>query len=304
MTTGVLLMSYGSPERAEDVEAYYTHIRRGRAPTPEQLADLRRRYDAIGGLSPLAERTRSQAAGVQAALDAIDPSEFQVFTASKHAAPYLEDGVREVAAAGITDLVAMVLAPHYSTLSVGEYLERVQETAAELGMKVEAVRHWHTEPALVDLLAARLTSALEEAGTDPDTTQVMVTAHSLPRRVLDMGDPYPDQLQETAEAVTAAAGVPRWQVAWQSAGRTPEPWLGPDVLEAIDAAVGEGASGVVVCPAGFTSDHLEVLYDLDIEARSRAEAHGLAFARTESLNDDPAFCALLADLAARASDQL
>ena len=304
MSTAVLVMSYGSPEREGEVEAYYTHIRRGRPPTPEQLADLQRRYDAIGGLSPLAERTRSQAAGVQAALDAIDPTEFQVFTASKHAEPFLEDGVRAVAAAGITKMVAMVLAPHYSALSVGEYLERVEDTAAGLGMTVHPVRNWHLEPGLVELLAARLENAVRSTGVPAADTQVLVTAHSLPRRILDMGDPYPDQLRETAEAVTVAAGVARWRIAWQSAGRTPEPWLGPDVLESIETAAAEGARAVVVCPAGFTSDHLEVLYDLDIEARSKAQGLGVAFARTASLNDDPTFCHSVAEVAARAGGQL
>jgi len=304
MSTAILLMSYGSPEREGEIEAYYTHIRRGRPPTPEQLADLQRRYDAIGGLSPLAERTRSQAAGVQAALDAIDPTEFQVFTASKHAEPYLEDGARTVAATGITELVAMVLAPHYSALSVGEYLERVEETTAGLGITVHPVRSWHLEPGLVELLASRLEDAMASTGVPAEETLVLVTAHSLPRRVVDMGDPYPDQLRETAEAVTTAAGVTGWKVGWQSAGRTPEPWLGPDVLESIETAAAEGARAVVVCPAGFTSDHLEVLYDLDIEARAKAEGLGLAFARTASLNDDPAFCRTVAEVAAGASGQL
>ena len=304
MTTAVLLMSYGSPERQDQLEPYYTHIRRGRPPTPEQLADLRRRYDAIGGLSPLAQRTRDQAAGVQAALDSIDPTGFQVFTAAKHSPPYLEDGVRLVAEAGIGELVAMVLAPHYSALSVGEYLERVQETAREAGITVHPVESWHLEEDLIALLAERLVQAMEAVGTAPEATQVLVTAHSLPQRVLQMGDPYPEQLRETAEAVTRAAGVPRWSVGWQSAGRTPEPWLGPDVLESIDLAAKEGAAGVVVCPAGFTSDHLEILYDLDVEAAARAQSHGLAFARTDSLNDYPAFCDTVARVAAQASGQL
>lgn len=304
MTTAVLLMSYGSPESQDQLEPYYTHIRRGRPPTPEQLADLRRRYDAIGGLSPLAQRTRDQAAGVQAALDSIDPTGFQVFTAAKHARPYLEDGVRQVAEAGITEMVAMVLAPHFSALSVGEYLERVEETAAEVGIQVHPVRSWHLEEDLISLLADRLSQAMEAVGTAPEATQVLVTAHSLPQRVLQMGDPYPGQLQETAEAVTRAARVPRWSVGWQSAGRTPEPWLGPDVLESIDIAAKEGAAGIVVCPAGFTSDHLEILYDLDVEAAARAQSQGLAFARTDSLNDDPAFCDTVARVAAQASGQL
>ena len=302
MTTGVLLMSYGSPAGPEEVEAYYTDVRRGRPPSPEQLADLRRRYDAIGGLSPLAERTRAQAAGVQRALDDAAPGAFRVFLGTKHARPSIEEGVAAVAAAGLTELVAVVLAPHYSALSVGEYLERAQRAAAGAGgtgMTVHPVRSWHLEADLVGTLAGRLRAAVCEVGTSPERTDVLVTAHSLPARILGTGDPYPDQLRETAEAVTAAAGVERWRVAWQSAGRTPEPWLGPDVLEAIAESATAGAEAVVVCPAGFTSDHLEVLYDLDVEARRAAEGLGLRFSRTTSLNDDPALCRALAGVVLR-----
>jgi len=301
MTTAVLLMSYGSPASPGEVEAYYTGIRRGRPPTAAQLADLRRRYDAIGGLSPLAERTRAQAVGVQRALDEAEPGRFRVLCGTKHASPSIEDGVRAAAGAGLTELVAVVLAPHYSALSVGEYLERARAEGDRAGVAVTEVRSWHLEPGLVAALAERLDAALAEAGTPREATEVLVTAHSLPARVLDIGDPYPDQLRETAEAVTAAAGVTRWRVAWQSAGRTPEPWLGPDVLEAVAAAAADGARGVVVCPAGFTSDHLEVLYDLDVEARAAAERHGVRFARTASLNDDPALCRTVAGVVVRAA---
>ena len=301
MTTGVLLMSYGSPESPADVERYYTDVRRGRPPSPGQLADLRRRYDAIGGLSPLAQRTRDQAAGVQQALDEAAPGLFRVFCGTKHSAPSIEDGVGAAAAAGADRLVALVLAPHYSPLSVGEYLERARAAAEKSSLEVRAVESWHLEPGLVSALASRLRAALDDVGTPPDRTEVLVTAHSLPARILESGDPYPDQLRQTAEAVTGAAGVARWRVAWQSAGRTPEPWLGPDVLEAISQAALAGAAGVVVCPAGFTSDHLEVLYDLDVEARAAAERQGLRFARTASLNDDPELCRTLAVVITRAA---
>lgn len=299
MTTGVLLMSYGSPESPDDVERYYTDVRRGRPPSPEQLADLRRRYDAIGGLSPLARRTREQAAGVQRALDEAAPGAFRVFCGTKHARPSIEDGVRSVADAGLPGLVALVLAPHYSPLSVGEYLERARAAAGTAALGIRTVESWHLEPGLVSALAARLQAALGAVGTPRDRTEVLVTAHSLPARILGSGDPYPDQLRQTAEAVAAAAGVERWRVAWQSAGRTPEPWLGPDVLVAISEAASAGAAGVVVCPAGFTSDHLEVLYDLDVEAAAAAGHHGLRFARTASLNDDPELCRTLAGVITR-----
>ena len=294
---GVLLMAYGTPASPDDVEGYYTHIRRGRPPTPELLADLRRRYDAIGGISPLRERTEAQRAGLAAALG----DGWDVRLGMKHAAPFIEDTVAAFAADGVTELVALVLAPHYSRLSVGEYVERAREAAAAHGLTVvRAVEHWWDEPAVLELLAERVRAELAEL---PDATKLLVTAHSLPARVLEMGDPYPDQLRATAEALAERCGLNPWAgftVAWQSAGRTPEPWLGPDILEVIRELGATGkAEGVLVCPAGFVSDHLEVLYDLDVEAKAVAEEVGLAFARTESLNDDPRFLDALAEVVRR-----
>lgn len=294
---GVLVMSYGTPTGPDDIEGYYTDIRRGRPPTPEQLADLRGRYDAIGGVSPLAERTAAQVTGLQQALDAVDPGRFVVLSGAKHSRPSIEDGVAAIVDAGIVDLVALVLAPHYSALSVGQYFDRVAAAADESGraMSVTYVHDWHLEPVLVDLLAERVRSAL---GRFPEgaVVQTLVTAHSLPARVAEMDDPYTRQLEETAAAVAEAAGLSRWQVAWQSAARTPEPWLGPDVLDAIRSLPGTGIDGVLVCPAGFVSDHLEILYDLDVQARGVADEVGLRFERTDSLNDDPRFLGMLADV--------
>ena len=281
-------MAYGTPATPADVEAYYTHVRRGRPPTPELLDDLRRRYDAIGGTSPLLERTREQAAAIQAALG----DGFRVELGMKHAPPFIEDGVAALAGAGITAAVGLVLAPHYSALSVGEYAKRAEAAAGEAGMTLVMVESWHLAPGYVDLLARLVRHEVATLGVDP--VEVVFTAHSLPTRILDMGDPYPDQLAETAEAVVARAGVGRWSVGWQSAGRTPEPWIGPDLLTVLPALVDAGAAGVVVCPAGFVSDHLEVLYDLDVEARAEADRLGLAFTRTPSPNADPAFCATVA----------
>lgn len=290
---GVLVMSYGTPSGPDDIEAYYTDIRGGRRPTPEQLDDLRRRYDAIGGVSPLAERTAAQVAGLQVALDSTEPGRFAVYSGAKHAAPAIEDGMRAIADAGLVDVVALVLAPHYSTLSVGQYFERVSEAATD-AMAVTYVHDWHLEPVLIELLAERVGEALARFPAE-SVVETFVTAHSLPARVNAMDDPYQRQVGETAEAVAEAAGLERWQVAWQSAARTPEPWLGPDVLDAIRAVSGT-AGGVLVCPAGFVSDHLEILYDLDVQARHVAQSVGLQFERTASLNDDPRFLGMLADV--------
>jgi ferrochelatase len=293
--TGVVLMAYGTPSGPDAVEAYYTDIRRGRPPPPELLADLVRRYDAIGGVSPLAERTEAQRVRLQAELDARRPDRYRVALGLKHADPSIEAGVAALAERGVSDLVGLVLAPQFSALSVGQYLDRAGAAAGASALPFRGVRNWHLEPAYLNFLAGAVTAA--QSGLPPDT-MVVFSAHSLPERgVLTMGDPYPAQLAETAEAVAARVGLARdrWQVAWQSAGRTPEPWLGPDILAVIDELAAAGRAGVLVCACGFVADHLEILYDLDIEGRQRAEAAGLAFARTACVNDDPAVLGALAD---------
>ncbi|MBW3651766.1 MAG: ferrochelatase [Actinobacteria bacterium] len=290
---GALVMAYGTPERPEDLEGYYTDIRRGRPPSPHELADLRRRYDAIGGLSPLAGRTRSQVDGLQRVLDRRRPGAWRVALGLKHSSPTIEDGVATLRSAGVQEAVFVVLAPHYSELSVGQYHERAQLAWGAPGRPVGA---WYGRPELIRLLAERTGAALARLPAGA-RAEVLVTAHSLPQRAVGLDQPsYPDQLRRTATLIAAAAGLRSWRVAWQSAGRTAEPWLGPDILEVIRGLPSEGFDAVVVCPAGFTADHLEVLYDVDIEARAVAEEAGLRLERTDSLNDDPRFLELLADL--------
>lgn len=293
--TAVLLMAYGTPRTPAEIEPYYTDIRRGRPPTPELLAELVARYDAIGGISPLAARTEAQRDALQRALDALEPGGYVVSLGLKHAAPKIEDAVEEIAAAGFRRIVGVVLAPHYSTYSIGQYLDRTRAAADPHGIEVIGIDSWATEPAFVDFLARDIRRRLDAM---PENTKVLFTAHSLPQRIIDAGDPYPNELRSTAEAVAAAADLGSWSswaIAWQSAGRTPEPWIGPDILEVItELAESESASGVLVCACGFVADHLEVLYDLDIEARALATAHGLAFDRTACVNDDQAIMAALA----------
>ena len=285
--TAVLLMAYGTPRTPAEIEPYYTDIRRGRAPTPEQLADLVARYDAIGGISPLAARTEAQRDALQKALNEIAPDTYEVVLGLKHAAPMIETAVNELAARGFQHIIGLVLAPHFSSFSIGQYMGRARAAAEPHGITVTAIDSWATEPAFVEFLAADLRSRLS---TMPANTKVLFTAHSLPQRIIDAGDPYPDELRSTAEAVAIAAGLDSWSswsIAWQSAGRTPEPWIGPDILAVIDdLAASENASGVVVCACGFVADHLEVLFDLDIEAKQHAQAKGLAFDRTSCVNDD------------------
>jgi len=295
VTTGVVLMAYGTPRAPEEIEPYYTDIRRGRPPTPEQLADLTSRYEAIGGISPLARLTDAQRDALQAALDERAPGRYVVELGLKHADPKVEAGVATLAAAGVERIVGLVLAPHYSSMSIGEYLGRARTAADAAGVPFAGVESWALEPAYLAFLTAEVGRQLTAM---PARTKVVFTAHSLPQRVLASGDPYPDELRSTATAVAGALGLvegTQWSVGWQSAGRTPEPWIGPDILAVVDElAATDGVDGLLVCPCGFVADHLEVLYDLDIEARRRAEGLGLAFARTASMNADPGVIGALA----------
>ncbi len=298
----VVLMAYGTPRTPEEIEPYYTDIRRGRPPTPEALADLVARYAAIGGVSPLAQLTEAQAAALQSALDAAEPGRFEVSLGLKHADPKVEVTAQRVAQAGADAVVGLVLAPHYSSYSIGQYLDRTRQGVADSGIDipVAGVDSWAVEPAFVEFLAddlaQRVSAMREQTGGN---VRVLFTAHSLPQRIIDGGDPYPDELRATAEAVAARTGLVEgddWQIAWQSAGRTPEPWIGPDILEVIDSlGSDDDIAGVIVSACGFVADHLEVLYDLDIEAADRAQACGLAFDRTACVNDDPAIMAALAE---------
>ena len=298
---GVLVMAYGTPRRSEDIEAYYTDIRRGRPPSAEQLAELTARYAAIGGLSPLLERTDAQRHAIAAALERRAPGRFVVELGMRHAAPTVETGVDALAARGVDRIVGLVLAPHYSTMSVAVYLERAAAAAAARGLAFGAVDRWGRLDAYVTFLATDVRARL---ATMPANTKVVFTAHSLPVRVLASADPYPTEVRVTAAAVADRAGLgrwSRWSTAWQSAGRTSEPWMGPDILTVIDElAASENADGLLVCPCGFVADHLEVLFDLDVAARRRAEAAGLAFQRTASVNDDASVATALAGLVARA----
>ncbi len=313
--TGVLVMAHGTPSPGS-VEAFYTSIRRGRPPSPDQLCELEARYRAIGGTSPLAERTDCQVAGLGAALERTDPGRYPVAYGSKHTAPSIEEGAARLARAGVERIVGLVLTPHRSSLGSGEYLWRAGQEArrADPPVGFVAVESWHRAPGLAPLFAERTNEAL--SSLPPAARRrvaVFFTAHSLPVRAVPAGDSYPQQVAESALDVATlldwdtgpeadgggAEPSLTWSVAWQSAGRTPEPWLGPDLISEIGRAAAEGATAVVVCPVGFVADHLEILYDLDIEARHAAEAAGLAFSRARALNDDHRFLELLADVVRR-----
>ncbi len=296
---GVVIMAYGTPAGLEQVDAYYTHIRHGRKPSPEQLADLLHRYQSIGGVSPLVKHTSDQINGIQAALDALSPGRFRTVLGMKHSSPFIEESVHALIQSGVQRIIGLVLAPHYSSMSVGEYMRRAR-SATPPTISFSAIESWHLAPDYLTYLKDQVLQVksrlLHEIGISEEKLEVIFTAHSLPTRILQMGDPYPAQLQETAQAVAEAANLQRWSVAWQSAGRTAEPWLGPSILEVLQDLSSRGVEGVVVCPAGFVSDHLEILYDLDIEACQLARSLGLVFARTALPNADQQFVSMLANI--------
>jgi protoporphyrin/coproporphyrin ferrochelatase len=273
-------MAYGSPTRPEEVSAYFADIRGGRPVSPEAVAELVERYRRIGGSSPLNEITERQRAALEAALG------IPVYVGMKHWTPRIGEAAERALAAGAERVVGLVLAPHYSHISIGGYHRQLEEA---LGGRAELVfiASYHAYEPLVDLLADRV------SGTD---AHVVFTAHSLPERILAEGDPYREQLLETSRLVADKAGVERWSFAFQSRSDTAEPWLGPDILDELERLHGDGVRKVLVAPIGFVADHLEILWDIDIEAREKAAELGLELERTESLNDDPAFIAVLAGL--------
>ncbi len=295
---GVVVMAYGTPRTRDQLLDYYTHIRRGSPPPDELLDELAGRYDAIGGVSPLAERTEAQRAAIARALDERAPHQFTVVLGQRHAAPFIEDGIEELAGRGVHQVVGLVLAPHYARASVGQYHQRAAVAVTERGLSYEPIDHWHLLPQYVQFLADAVAQARAEL---PERHKILFTAHSLPERVLD-GDAYPDELRASATAVAGELDLgpwADWTLCWQSAGRTGDAWRGPDVNDVIRDLAGTGrADGVLVCPQGFTADGLEVLYDIDIQARATAEEGGLAFARTRSLNDDAVVMDALAGLIA------
>jgi ferrochelatase len=273
-------MAYGSPSDLADIRPYLEDIRAGRPVSDEAVEELTERYRRIGGRSPLDDVTQGQRAALERELG------LPVFVGMKHWQPRIADAVERALAAGADTIVGLVLAPHYSRLSIDGYRERVED-ALDGRAGLRFVENWHTHEPYLAVLADRV------RGTD---AHVIFTAHSLPARILDEGDPYLDQLRETSRLVAEKAGLDSWSFAFQSASRTGEPWLGPDILEELDSLHERGVKNVLACPVGFVSDHLEILWDLDVEARERAAQLGLGLERIESLNDDPAFMRGLAEL--------
>jgi protoporphyrin/coproporphyrin ferrochelatase len=271
-------MAYGSPSRSEDVAAYLEDIRGGRPVSPEAVDELEERYRRIGGGSPLNDITERQRAALEQELG------IPVYVGMKHWTPRISEAAERALAGGAERVIGLVLAPHYAGMSIGGYQRQLEEALAGRA-ELTFISSYHAYEPLIDLLAERI------GNTD---AHVVFTAHSLPARILDEGDPYKDQLLETSQLVAEKARIPSWSFAFQSESPTGEPWLGPDILDELERLHAEGVRKVLVTPIGFVADHLEIYWDIDTEAREKAAELGLELERIESLNDDPAFIRVLA----------
>ncbi len=337
-------MSYGTPASKDDILTFYTDVRRGRPPSKEQLDELTRRYELIGSKSPLTENTLRQVDAVASHLSSRYPNRYRVKYATKHASPTIEGAVKEFADENISFVTGLVFAPHYSKFSIGQYIERAEQAAADYGIKCNFIKSFALNPELLNFLENQIlkeiflhinTSIPTQPRNTPASKKIMIliTAHSLPTRVLSMGDIYADELESTAAAIAGRLGLPSqsqfieldelsaglrlrqttsglsgtddrpldrqikiaWQSAWQSAGKTDQEWLGPDILTVIEKLAGQQITDIIICPAGFMSDHLEILYDIDIDAQNLAKKLGVSLSRTQSVNSDPEVIGSLAE---------
>jgi ferrochelatase len=306
MTRAVLLMAYGTPERSDHVEAYYTHIRGGKTPSHAAVQKLQRRYEIVGGRTPLLDITNAVRHGLERELNTAAASQdrARVYVGMKHWHPFIDEVISRMADDGVREFVGVALAPHYSRMSIGGYRKAVDEALSRLDRSMTAtlVDSWHTQPGFIALIADRVAQAL--AAWSPLERSGVVTvfsAHSLPERIREWNDPYEEQLLESCHAVAGRAGIDNWRFAWQSAGETGEPWLGPDICGVLGDLHRDGVRQVLSVPIGFVSDHLEILYDIDHEAKRVADGLGMTLRRTPMPNADPEFVAVLATVVRDAS---
>jgi protoporphyrin/coproporphyrin ferrochelatase len=299
---GVILMTYGSPATLDDIPVYLQNVRGGRAPDEELIREFRRRYSLIGG-SPLLRITREQAAALEAELNAQHPNgpTFQVDAGMRFAPPFIADVVPEVAA-GAQKLVGIIMSPQYSPIIMSGYVRALREAVAALNptdLELRIAEDWHLQPYFVQAIAGRVQEALDRFLPEVrERVPVLLTAHSMPKRVVENEPGYINTLKETAAAVAEKVGLPpeRWMFCYQSAGHTPEEWLKPDFADIMPELRAAGQTHVLIAPVQFLADHLEILYDIEIGAREQAEANGIQFARTQSLNTSPLFIKSLAEV--------
>ncbi len=290
----ILMMAYGSPNTLEDIEPYYTDIRRGRKPTPELLHELTERYKAIGignGNSPLLNTTIAQAENLEKATG------IPVYLGMRHWNPWIREAVLEMKNDGVDEVIGVVMAPHYSEMSIARYVQNVEDGMKLHGaeMNFSFIKSWHNHPLFISALNEKIDAAMELFNKDEEPF-VIFTAHSLPEKILLNNDPYKIQLLETCDLLSEMADIPQWSFAFQSAGRTEEKWLGPDLLEEIKKLSHEGVKSILVCSVGFITDHLEVMYDIDIEAKKYAADLGIHLERTASLNAHPLIAETIKDI--------
>jgi protoporphyrin/coproporphyrin ferrochelatase len=298
MKKGVLLLAYGGPDSLDDVRDYYIDVRGGRVPTDELVEELKDRYRAIGGKSPILPITNKKAT----ALNKVLGDDYKVYVGMRHWHPFIQDTVAQMVNDGITEATSIVMAPHYSKMSVGKYHDKLNEAVSAQNnvIKFNKVEHWHTHPGYIQAVSEKVKLALNKfSENEREKTKVIFTAHSLPEKILEWNDPYPEQLLETSRLIAEKFDKLDWHFAYQSAGRTRDPWLGPDLLEKIDELHQNGSENILVATIGFIVDHLEVIYDIDIEGKEKAKEIGIHLERTESLNDDPQLISTLADLVKR-----
>lgn len=293
MKRAVLIMAYGAPNQLEDVEPFYTDIRGGRKPSPELLHELTERYKLIGGKSPLLEITNRQAKALSEKIN------LPVYVGMRHWTPWIPDALKQMNEDGIEEIVVLVMAPHYSKMSIGKYMTIVEETIHKnnYSFNVKKILNWHDHPKFIEGLQQKIKDSEQKFSSEEWKNKTVVfTAHSLPERILQWNDPYPEQLNETSKLIAKGLGIEKWKFAFQSAGRTPEPWLGPDILKMIDQLADAEEKSILICVVGFIADHLEVIYDIDIEAKPYAEKKGIHLERINMLNDDPMLMDCFADI--------
>ncbi|MDQ2890814.1 MAG: ferrochelatase [Gemmatimonadota bacterium] len=301
-TIGVLLMAYGGPDCMADIPGYLADIRDGRPTTPAVLTEITRNYQAIGGSSPIAALTQLQVAGIERSLAATTaPATFRTYIGMRHWSPWIEETVGRMASEGVTRAVSMVLAPHFSSMSIARYQAKIAAGLDMYHAQVDFahVDSYHTAPGLIEPLADRVRAGIGRwPESERDSVHVIFSAHSLPERIVAAGDPYDAQVHETARLIATHAGISddRWSWSYQSAGRSPEPWLGPTYPAHLAALAERGIRNVVSVPVGFVCDHVEILYDIDVDAQSVARSLGMRLERPPSLNDDPRFLGQLASL--------
>ncbi len=298
MTTphGIFVLAYGTPETLDDVLPYYTHIRGGRPPSPEALADLVYRYEKVGGQTPLLGLSASVAEQIQDRLDAEHPGAYKIYLGMKHWHPYIGDVVPQIIADGVTEVTALVLAPHYSRYSLEGYRKYIQKALdhGEGTFALNFIETWHDQPAFHELVAGRILEGLSHWPEERRAgVTVLFSAHSLPEKIVAMDDPYPQYLAESAQSIADLLGLPSHRFCFQSAGNTGEPWLGPDIVAYLETLHAEGVTDVLSVPFGFVAEHLEVLWDIDTEAKDKADELGMTLRRIRMPNADAEFVDVL-----------